>query len=170
MWSHHFYRSKISKTTKKVGKEWSSPLKFLIPFDLLVPPVPVFMVYLRSIKTVFLCDPFYLWLVQPNKKSPVGFHLCFNPFWSTLVVSALKILFFFSKIVWNFIPTDVFMCSYDVCSLYTSIPLEETIEICCDVLFRSSLPKPAFPESVFKHLMNFATSSVEFSFNNIMYW
>ena len=42
--------------------------------------------------------------------------------------------------------------------LYTSIPPEETVEICCDVLFRSSLPK---------HLMNFATSSVKFSFNNV---
>ena len=61
------------------------------------------------------------------------------------------------------------MCSFDVCSLYTNVPLEETIEICCDVLFRSSLPKPTFPESVFKHLINFATSSVEFSFNNIIY-
>ena len=62
------------------------------------------------------------------------------------------------------------MCSFDVCSLCTCISLEETVEICCDVLFRSSLPKPTFPESVFKHLMNFATSYVEFSFNNIMYW
>ena len=61
------------------------------------------------------------------------------------------------------------MCSFDVCSLYTSISFEETIEICSDVLFRSALPKTAFPESVFKHLMNFVTSSVEFSFNNIMY-
>ena len=34
-------------------------------------------------------------LVLPNKKSPVGFHLCLNQFWSTLVVSSLKILFFF---------------------------------------------------------------------------
>ena len=61
------------------------------------------------------------------------------------------------------------MCSFDICSLYTSIPFEETIEICCEVLFRSVLPTPAFPESVFKHLMNFVTSSVEFSFYNIMY-
>ena len=47
-----------------------------------------------------------------------------------------------SKIIRNFIPIDVLMCSFDVCSRYTSIPLEETIEICCDILFRSSLPKP----------------------------
>ena len=62
----------------------------------------------------------------------------------------------------------MFMCSFNVYSLYTNIPLEETIEICCDVLFRSSHPKPTFPENVFKHLMSFATSSVEFCFNNIM--
>ena len=60
------------------------------------------------------------------------------------------------------------MCSFDVCSLYTNVPLEETIEICCDVLFRSPLLKPTFPESVFKHLINFAPSSVELSFINII--
>ena len=81
----------------------------------------------------------------------------------------IKDTFSFAKIIRNFIPTDMFMCSFEVCSLYTNVPLEETIEICCDVLFRSSLPKPTFPESVFKHLINFATSSIEFSFNNIMY-
>ena len=81
----------------------------------------------------------------------------------------IKDSFSFSKIIRNFSLTDMFMCSFDVCSLYTNVPLEETIEICCDVLFRSSLPKPTFPESVFKHLINFATSSVEFSFNNIVY-
>ena len=81
----------------------------------------------------------------------------------------IKDSFSFSKIIRNFSPTDMFMSSFDVCSLYTNVPLEKTIEICCDVLFRSSLPKPTFPESVFKHLINFATSSVEFSFNNIMY-
>ena len=48
------------------------------------------------------------------------------------------------------------MCSFGVCFLYTNVPLEETIEICCDVLFRSSFPKPTFPESVFKHLINFS--------------
>ena len=74
----------------------------------------------------------------------------------------------FSKIIRNFISTDMFTCSFDVRSLYTNVTLKETIEICCDVLFRSSLPKPTFPDSVFKHLINLATSSVEFSYNNIM--
>ena len=53
----------------------------------------------------------------------------------------------FSKIIRNFSPTDMFVCSLDICSLYINVPLEETIEICCDILFHSSLPKPIFPES-----------------------
>ena len=81
----------------------------------------------------------------------------------------IKDSFSFSKIIRNFISTDVFMCSFEVCSLYTNIPLEETIEICFVVLFRSSLPKSTFPGSIFKHLRNFVTSSVEFSFNDFMY-
>ena len=75
-----------------------SPPKFLTPFDLLDLSVPVFMVYLRSIKMVFLCDPSSQWLALPNKRLPVGNHQCFNLCWSTLVFSALKILFLFLKI------------------------------------------------------------------------
>ena len=118
---------------------------------------------------VFLCDLSFLWWVLANKRLPVGYHQSFNLCSSTLVVSVSKILFSFSEIIRNFSPTDIFMCSFDVCSLYANVPLEETIGLCFDVLFRSSPPKPTFPESVFKHLINFATSSVEFSFNNIMY-
>ena len=29
-------------------------------------------------------------------------------------------------------PPSVFLCSYDVCSLFTNVPLAETIEICTD--------------------------------------
>ena len=136
--------------------------------DLLDLFVPVFMVYLRSIKMVFLCDLSFLWWVLPNKRLPVGYHQCFNLCWSTLVVSLLKIIFLFPKLSETLVQLICFMCSFDVCSLYTNFPLEEIIEIYCDVLFCTSLPKPTFPESVFKHLINFATSSVEFSFNNIM--
>ena len=141
-----------------------SPPKSLTTFDVLDLSAPVFMVYLRSIKMVFLCDPSYVWLVLPNKKLPVSYLQCFNLRWSTLVVSALKILFL------RLSETSAqLICLCAPYCFYPNVPLEETIEICCDVLFYSSLPKPIFPESVFKHLINFATSSVEFSFNNIMY-
>ena len=31
-------------------------------------------------------------------------------------------------------PSSVFLCSYNVCSLFTNVPLAETIEICANVL------------------------------------
>ena len=35
------------------------------------------------------------------------------------------------------LPTDGYMCSFDVVSLFTNVPLEEVIDICADVLFRN---------------------------------
>ena len=62
-----------------------------------------------------------------------------------------------------------FMCSYDIKSLYTNIPLEETIALCADSLYRGNFDRPDFPEETFVELIKFATMSVEFSFNDIMY-
>ena len=64
-------------------------------------------------------------------------------------------------------PPSVFLCSYDVCSLFTNVPLAETIGICADALYNGELTPPPFPRAVFIELMQTATSSVEFSFNNI---
>ena len=66
-------------------------------------------------------------------------------------------------------PPSVFLCSYDVCSLFTNVPLAETIEICANALYDGDLTPPPFPRAVFVELMQTATSSVEFSFNNIMH-
>ena len=56
------------------------------------------------------------------------------------------------------------MCSFDISSLFTNVPLSETIKICAD-----DLNSPPFPEEVFIELMGTATRSVDFSFNNEMY-
>ena len=60
--------------------------------------------------------------------------------------------------------------SLDVVSLFTNIPLDETISICTDFLYRgpsaSFLP---FPENNFIELMEIVTKLVSFSFNEIMY-
>ena len=61
------------------------------------------------------------------------------------------------------------MCSFDISNLYTCIPILETIDICTDMLYRNYLTSPDIPEVVFVELMKFATTSVEFSFDNIMY-
>ena len=64
---------------------------------------------------------------------------------------------------------NVFMCSFDVSSLFTNVPLDETIKICSDALYDDSDLQPLIPRNVFVELMKSATSSVEFSFNNTMY-
>ena len=66
-------------------------------------------------------------------------------------------------------PPSVFLCSYDVPSLLGNVPLAETIEICADALYNGVRTPPPFPRAVFVELMQTATSSVEFSFNNTMH-
>ena len=61
------------------------------------------------------------------------------------------------------------MCSFDVSSLFTNVPLDETIMICADALYDNPDTQPQFSKEVFVELMRSATSTVEFSFNNIMY-
>ena len=65
--------------------------------------------------------------------------------------------------------SSTFLCSFDVSSLFTNVPLVETINICADALYNGLLTPPSFPREVFVELMKTATCSVEFSFNNIMY-
>ena len=67
------------------------------------------------------------------------------------------------------IDLNVFMCSFDVSSLFTSVPFDETIKTCSDVLNDDSNLQPLIPKDVFVELMKSATSSVEFSFSNTMY-
>lgn len=61
------------------------------------------------------------------------------------------------------------MCSYDISSLFTCIPLAETSDVCANTLYHSQLSISVIFEDVFVKLMKFATMSVEFSLNGIMY-
>ena len=61
------------------------------------------------------------------------------------------------------------LCSFDICSLFTNIPLAETIEICTKTLYGGHFPTPVIPKHVFIELTKTATTSVELTFNNIMY-
>ena len=69
----------------------------------------------------------------------------------------------------TFSPSSVFLCSFDISSLFTNVPLAETIEICADALYNDDSTAPSFPRNIFVELMQLATSSVEFSFNNNMH-
>ena len=64
---------------------------------------------------------------------------------------------------------NVFICSFDVSSSFTNVPLDETIKICSETLYDKSDSQPVIPKDVFAELMKSATSSVEFSFNNAMH-
>ena len=69
----------------------------------------------------------------------------------------------------NLEPAKTFLCSFDISSLFINVPLNETIEICADALYRGHLDCPPIPEDTFRELMLIATRGVEFSFNNQMY-
>ena len=59
---------------------------------------------------------------------------------------------------------------FDIVSLFTNIPLDETLSICADFLYRvpSAFVLP-FAEDVFVELMEIASKLVSFSFNDVMY-
>ena len=63
------------------------------------------------------------------------------------------------------------MCSFDVVSLFTNVPLEETIDICADALYRNedNDDPVAISEDSFRKLLKKVTSGVEFSFDDTMY-
>ena len=67
-------------------------------------------------------------------------------------------------------PSQFIMASFDVVSLFTNIPLNETINICLDCLYRcDGIQRPSLPESLLKKMLLKATTEVEFSFNGQMY-
>ena len=69
----------------------------------------------------------------------------------------------------TFSPSSVFLFSFNISSLFTNVPLAETIEICADGLYKDDSMVPSFPRNIFFELMQLATSSVKFSFNNNMH-
>ena len=70
----------------------------------------------------------------------------------------------------NFGSSSVFLCSFDISSLFTiNVPLAETILICADALYISKHLSAPFPRQIFAKLMEMATSSVEFRLGNIMH-
>ena len=61
------------------------------------------------------------------------------------------------------------MGSLDVDSLFTNIPLEETIEICTNELFKKSETVEGFSKSEFKELLPLATKDSHFIFDGTLY-
>ena len=76
--------------------------------------------------------------------------------------------FTFVKEVRKFIfsSSSIFLCFFDISSLFTNVPLAKTIEICADVLYNDDSMAPSFPHNIFVELMQLATCSLKFSCNN----
>ena len=69
----------------------------------------------------------------------------------------------------NLDPSYIFLCYFDISTLFTNVSLEETIQICADALYSSEyLPAP-FPQQIFVELMKMVTPYAEFSFDDIMH-
>ena len=58
-----------------------------------------------------------------------------------------------------FSQTDI-LISFDVVSLFTNVPLAETIELITERVYQSEGPKPRFDKSVFKKLLEISTSGL----------
>ena len=50
--------------------------------------------------------------------------------------------------------SQTFMCSFDIKSLFTNIPLNQTIQVCLDALYSDqSIATPRIPESLLKKIL-----------------
>ena len=70
------------------------------------------------------------------------------------------------------LPSDGHMCSFNIVSLFTNVPLEETIQICAEALYQNGVLEPvicSLSERSFCKLLRMVTLGAEFSFNDIMY-
>ena len=79
----------------------------------------------------------------------------------------IKDSFEFARIIRETTGSNTYMASFDVRSLFTNVPLMETINICADALFEEE--NLQISRDSFVRLMQHATSSTEFSLNNEMY-
>ena len=61
------------------------------------------------------------------------------------------------------------MGSLDVDSLFANVPLEETINICCDTLFKETDIYEGYSKSEFKTLLSLGSKESYFFFNEVLY-
>ena len=64
---------------------------------------------------------------------------------------------------------NLYMASLDVDSLFTNIPLDETIDICIDSLYKNDENSPKIPKDVFRNLITVVTKESFFMFNKKFY-
>ena len=76
---------------------------------------------------------------------------------------------FYHDITSRNIGGNSFMVSYDITSLYTNIPVIETIEIICNKFFQNSTLYHGYNRAQFKQLLLLTVNNTQFIFNEILY-
>ena len=81
---------------------------------------------------------------------------------------SIKDSFSFTNDILN-IDNAPFMCSFDIISLFTCIPVNETIEICLDKLYEHTELVHSLKRVQLKKLLNYCVKENQFSFENHYY-
>ena len=84
------------------------------------------------------------------------------------MITLAKILFFFVSQIKNSTLSKKFLVSYDVTSLFTNIPLQETIDTAVNLIFNPN-PNLNITTIELEKLFPFATSLIHFIFNSKFY-
>ena len=76
---------------------------------------------------------------------------------------------FVTKIRSKNIPEGYELVSFDVVSLFTKVPLEDTIELILNKVYVDKLIKTKFKREEMKKLLQICTKEMHFSFNDVIY-
>ena len=76
---------------------------------------------------------------------------------------------FIGKMKSKSIESDYVMVSFDVVSLFTSVPLDYTINLILDKIYKDKLVETKLSRANFKILLEMCTKEMHFSFNNCIY-
>ena len=77
--------------------------------------------------------------------------------------------YFIEKIKKEHIPNDHLLVSFDVKSLFTNVPLDQTIEIILNRVYKKNEISTDMTKSEMKELLNLCTKSVHFAFDDNIY-
>ena len=77
--------------------------------------------------------------------------------------------YFIEKIKKEHIPNDHLLVSFDVKFLFTNVPLDQTIEIILNRVYKKNEISTDMTKSEMKELLNLCTKSVHFTFDDNIY-
>ena len=122
-------------------------------FDLQVHKDPDCMGYLRHIKLIFHLALFFLRLVHRQHEQAKFLVVTLQPVFELHLSFCIKDSFLFAESIRQLNPKSdqFFLCSFDICSLFTNEPLDENVQLCAETLYSGKFISPIFPK---QYLLN----------------